>query len=216
MISPKALVKAAVRRYRPQLLYPVPVSSLQPERLYAYLDALWRTRDVPGDVVEVGCWLGGSAAIASRMLRRLSIQKRYVAIDTFSGFVTDQFDSDLASGVPLEYRGIYDTNSPKNVRRLLDHYGAPNVEVVQGDIVTLPVGRLPSMLSVGLIDVDLSVPVYCALSKLYPLLAPGGVILVDDCPEKTTWVGARLSYQRFSREHGLSEHYEFGMGIISV
>ena len=72
-----------MRRYRPQTLYPYPLSSLQPERLYYYLHTLWETRQVDGTVLEIGCWLGGTAAFASRMLARVDYPKRYVAVDTF-------------------------------------------------------------------------------------------------------------------------------------
>src|ERR1051326_1914968 len=83
----RGLTKRILRRYAPTQLYRRPVSSLRPERLYAYLDALWERRSLEGTIVEAGCYLGGTAAIAYQMLARTGFEKPYVCIDTFGGFV---------------------------------------------------------------------------------------------------------------------------------
>jgi hypothetical protein len=212
----RPFVREAIRRYQPRLLYPTPASSLQPERLYRYLDALWQARELDGAVVEVGCWLGGTSAIACGMLERAGFPKRYVAVDTFAGFVPDQFEHDARRGTPDDLRTIYDANSIETVRSLLDHWGRPEVELLQADIATLDPARLPETISVGLIDVDLDEPVYHGLQRIAPRLAVGGLILVDDCPEQTDWVGARLGYSRFMQERGLPERYELGMGLFEA
>jgi O-methyltransferase len=201
-------------RRRPQLVYPTPLSSLQPERLYAYLDVLFRAQAVQGDVVEVGCWVGGTAAIASRMLRRLGSSKRYVCVDTFSGFVPSQFEHDLELGVPQPDASLFKDSSVGMVRTLLDHYGCGDVQLVQGDIVTLDDHALPADVSVALVDVDLELPVAAALHKLWPRLSPGGTMLVDDCPEETSWRGAKQGYLSFLADVGLSEEYRFGLGVV--
>ena len=92
-------------------------------------------------------------------------------------------------------------------------HGAEFVELVEGDIARVPDSLFPPTVATCLVDVDLSEPTYAALSRIYPRLAPGGVILVDDCPPESSWK-ARLGYQRFVSEVGLLERYEFGMGIV--
>ena len=217
--KPAKLARAAfrelLRRYSPRLLYPVPASSLQPERLYAYLDALWQRRHLDGAIVEVGCWLGGTSAIASKMLARTGHPHRYLAIDTFNGFVPEQFAHDEMLGVPASDRAMFGQNSLETVRRLLDHWGAPDVELLQADIASLDSDRLPERIAVCLVDVDLDIPVYEALRRVFPRLESGGIILVDDCPDRTTWVGARIGYARFIRKIELDEKYAMGMGVLS-
>jgi hypothetical protein len=211
----RAGFRELLRRYSPRLLYPVPTSSLQPERLYAYLDALWQRRHLDGAIVEVGCWLGGTSAIASKMLIRTGHPHRYLAIDTFNGFVSEQFAHDQMLGVPANDRAMFDQNSPEMVRRLLDHWDAPGVEIMQADIATLDSDRLPERIAVCLVDVDLEIPVYESLRRVFPRLESGGIILIDDCPDRTTWAGARIGYAKFIGEIEADEQYSMGMGVLS-
>ena len=212
--SLQQIAKGVVRRYAPTKVYPRPVSALAPERLYAYLDAVWHRRELDGAIVEVGCWLGGTAALAHRLLRNTGFEKRYVCIDTFSGFVDEQFAQDVGHGTARQRRLDFSGNSLAIVTRLLRHYGCEQIELVQGDIATVPDERLPAEIAVALVDVDLDVPVYEGLRRVYPRLVPGGVAIVDDCPEGHSWPGARIAYKRFVDEQRLPEQYFLGMGIV--
>lgn len=198
----------------PTLVHPRPVSALQPERLYAYLDALWQRRDLPGVALEVGCLYGGTSAYAYKMLARTGHTRRYICIDTFGGFVKEHFDRDRTHGTPERLREAFSNNSYAMVRRLLDHYGAQGVELVPGDITNMPDRDLPEKVAVCLLDVDLDIPTYEGLRRIAPRLVPGGIVLVDDCPESTDWVGARIGYRRFMEERGEEPKYFMGMGIF--
>jgi O-methyltransferase len=199
----------------------VPVSVLGPERLYAYFDAIWQQRNVAGEVVEIGCWLGGTAALARQLLRNTGIEKRYVCIDTFTGFVPEQLAAERH--LPDDRRPTFTGASLETVRRLLRHYGCEDVELVAGDIMTLDEELLPPVIAVALVDVDLELPVYGALRRVWPRLAPGGVILVDDCPDdqaserayRFRFPGAKRAYVRFVDEIEHAPEYRLGMGIVT-
>jgi len=201
--------------HRPELLYPQPPVALQPERLRVYLNVLHERVGLDGDVVEVGCWLGGTAAIASRFLRRSGFKGKYVCIDTFDGFVAEQFEYDRVNfGVPESDRDIFDGNRESVLTRLLPLWGASEVELVRADIATIEPSRIPTRISACLMDVDLAIPIAEGLKRVWPNLTPGGIIVVDDCPPETSWAGAKVGYQRFVQSVGLAERYEAGFGII--
>jgi hypothetical protein len=208
------LVKGPALRLAPTLILPKPFFALQEERLYYYLDTLWQRREIDGCVVEVGCWLGGTAATAHRFLVQTGGSRRYVCIDTFGGFVPEQFQADLANGTPTAERKSFQSNSKAMVRKLLDYWDASAVELVQGDIVTLPEADVPSDIAVCLLDVDLELPIYAGLTRVAPKLVAGGIILVDDCPEDHTFAGARVGYARYCAEAGITEEYVFGFGVV--
>jgi O-methyltransferase len=203
------------QRRAPELFHPQPRTTLGPERLYAYFDALWRRRKLDGSVVEVGCYLGGTAALAFQLLRDTSHEKRYVCIDTFGGFVPEQFAHDVRThGLTSSERRGFSGSSKKMVERLLKLYGCDAVELIEADIVSLSVSSLPDAIAVALVDVELEIPVYEALEKLHPRLVSGGMILVDDCSVSSHFPGARSGYERFLRAHDLQPRFEFNMGIV--
>ena len=208
------LIKSPVLRLAPTLILPKPFCALEPERLYYYLDALWQRRAIDGCVLEVGCWLGGTAATANRFLDQMGRSRRYVCIDTFGGFVPDQFRADLANGTPLHTRKKFQTNSKAMVRKLLNYWEAPSVELVQGDIVRVPDAHIPSDIVACLLDVDLELPTYEGLKRVAPKLVPGGIILVDDCPDDAVFAGARVGYAKYCAEAGVPEEYVFGLGLL--
>jgi SAM-dependent methyltransferase len=201
--------KRSARRLLATKLYPRPISELHPGGLYAYLDALYQRRELEGAIVEVGCWLGGTAALAKRMMTRAGMRQPYVCIDTFGGFVPSQLAAEPAGSTGTTES--FASNSIDIVARLLRHWDAGDVRLVPGDIATLPDAAIPDQIAVALIDVDLKVPVYEGLRRIVPRLVPGGIVLVDDCADPD-WPGARAGYEQFAT----APEYFLGMGIVRV
>ena len=210
----RALLAERVKRLLAPLRYPQPVPELDVDRLYLYLDTLWHTRDVPGAVVEIGCFQCGTSAWAARFLRSIGRPRPYVCVDTFSGFPDDQFRDDVRVGTDASHRRGFGANSRALVAQLLERWECSSIQLVQADIVALAAETLPEHIAVALVDVDLQAPTRAALEKIHPRLAPHGAILVDDCAENGSFRGARLAYSEFVAEHRLPERYAFGMGCI--
>jgi O-methyltransferase len=192
--------------------------NLNPERYAIFLRALAQRRELPGAIVEVGCFRGKTAADAYRSLKDWGHERRYVCIDTFEGFVPEQFEEDRKLGTNPTFGTQFSFNTRRSVERMFKRLGYEQIEVVQGDIVEMPESNLPEQISVCLMDVDLAIPIHEGLRKIYPRLAPGGVALVDDCEEEgeTDWAGARVGYKRFVEETGLPERYDGGFGIVET
>ena len=191
-----------------------PISGLVPDNLYAYLDALHKKRALPGVVLEVGCYRGATTAIAFTFLARQGIKKEYICIDTFDGFREEHIHVDRLLGLVERNFSAFNQNSKEDVNNRLVSWGISQVKLVQGDISALPDDQLPQNIMVCLLDVDLKVPIYEGLKRIYPNLVPGGVILVDDCTDGTSWVGAIHGYKQFVNEYGLSEKYFMSFGVV--
>jgi len=207
------LIRATAKKVLAPVIYRFPPFGLQPERLATYLHGLLERQALPGDVAEIGCNLGGTSAIAARMLKRVGWTNRYICYDTFGGFVAEQFEADVARGTDKQRRDMFSANSMGLVRKILDQHGAPEVELVAGDIATIPDDRLSSAYSAVLLDIDLADPTYIALQRFWPRLVSGGVIYVDDCPAGYNWK-ARIGYEKFCSETGLTPRYEYGLGVL--
>jgi hypothetical protein len=197
------------------VLYRYPPIGLQPSELGIYLQELLNRSDIPGDVAEIGCSVGGTACIASALVKKYTPTKNYICYDTFAGFVKEQIEADISRGTPANVTAYYGGNSYGLVRRILNLHHCNEVRLVAGDIVTLPDEKLSSRYSVVLLDVDLAEPTYVALKRIYPRLSEGGVILVDDCRQDPgqRWQ-ARVGYQRFCDENGLGYQNRYGFGVV--
>src|SRR5690349_5170159 len=164
----KYQLKRIARQALVPLLYRYPPFALTPERLYLFLHHLVETKDVPGAVVEIGCNLGGTAVIAKQMMNRLGIDKPYICIDTFDGFVEEQFAADVALGTPAGDETMFSGNSKELVAKIMKRHRAGDIALVQGDVMQIPDRLLPEQCSLVLLDVDLTEPSYVALNRFWP------------------------------------------------
>lgn len=176
-------------------------------------ETLIDTMALDGDIVEVGCYLGGTAAVSAKMMKNLNCSRSYRVYDTFNGFTKAQWNVDAAKGVTSDVRNDFSSNSPQLTRWVLDKHGGKDVAIHQGDIGSISDTDLPAKISACLLDVDLTEPIYLGLARLYPRLQEGGMILIDDCDDEG-WYRAKLGYERYMSEISQSPTYKFGMGLL--
>jgi hypothetical protein len=210
-----AALRTAVKQVFAPFLYRFPPIGLEPPQLGVYINELLVRRDVPGDVAEIGCSVGGTACLASKVVKKYTKNKQYICYDTFGGFVEEQFVKDVLLGTPKRDLLRYTSNSYNLVRTILLLHGCPEVKLVKCDIATVSDDLLSDQYSVVLLDVDLSEPTYYGLKKIYPRLSKGGVILVDDCSDEVAQVWrARKGFEQFCQEMGLVAQVKFGLGVL--
>lgn len=128
---------------------------------------------------------------------------RYVAIDTFAGFtdnsVVHETEQRNKDGKVL--RQAFSLNRKRWLQAQLSLHELDAVEIIEGDAVEVNYSDLGE-LAFCLIDVDLYLPVREILPKVWQSLAPGGIIVVDDCKPNSLWDGAEQAYKEFCRERG--------------
>lgn len=202
----KLAIKNAVR----PLIYRFPPIMIRPERLLLWKQAVIDTRETEGEIIEVGCYLGGTSAVTAVMMRNVGIDKKYTVYDTFSGFIDNHVKADDADSL----KDHFSVNSPELTRWVLDRHGGHNVAIIKGDITALPDTDLPEKISACLLDVDLSEPIHLGLRRIYRRLSSGGIVLVDDCEEEC-WYKARHGYENFMKEIDQPPVYKYGMGILA-
>lgn len=159
---------------------------------------------IEGDLIEAGAWRGGASILMRATLDSLGERGRTVWVaDSFEGFPlsddTAQTDDDLGVfdflAVPLE-----------EVRSNFARFGLEHgVEFLVGFFdETLPqlVGRRWSLVR---LDADTYETTQLALRCLYPGLAVGGFLIVDDYGALDECAAA---VDDFRREHGITEPLE--------
>jgi hypothetical protein len=151
-------------------------------RLFAY-EALKRTLNIPGHIIEFGVWHGSNLLFMAKLLKMFSpnTHKQVIGFDNFAGLPSPaDVDGDFAKDAVGKYKGNLET-----LRAAIDLYELDGwVELVIGDAnQTIPEfekDRPESLVSLAYIDFDLYEPCATALKFLSNRLTVGGVIVFDE------------------------------------
>lgn len=157
------------------------------------------SQGIPGDVVECGTALGGSAALMALTLRRMETQRAIWLFDTFEGLPAPSFEdpdrelADLFTGTCV--------GTLEEVRELFQRLDvADDVRFVKGLFQnTLPVTPI-AQISLLHIDGDWYESVKVCLDNFYDKVVPRGVIQFDDYGY---WKGARKAIDEFLRRRNV-------------
>ena len=162
--------------------------------------------DIPGAAVEIGCNQGWTTCFLLEAMLEQGVEREYVCIDTFTGFTREDVNFEYENRGKTN--GMYDDNFIINDPRWLDasmrRFGYSNVRVHKADAKSFDYQAL-GQIAFALIDVDLYRPVKESLERIFPQMARGGVILIDDCGggEGGRWDGAYQAFEEFCEDRGI-------------
>jgi O-methyltransferase len=187
----------------PELLERVqPISKQSPERMNALIAALQNLdgRNIAGDIVECGVWRGATAIIS----RIISPDRKVWMYDTFDGMTApERIDvSHLGRSALLSYQWKIDNGGKWAKATLTEVMGnlatfgiSDGVVPVIGDVsTTLLDFELPFRIALLRLDTDFYRSTLIELQMLYPRLARGGILIIDDYGH---WLGARQAVNEY-------------------
>lgn len=181
----KSSIKEIVRANAPVETVRYLSSVIPPNRLDFLANKCRETLlQVPGNVLEVGTYRGGSLSRLAEVLMEICPEYRVIGIDTFTGHP-------YSDGHPVHPKGKYSDVDLQQLRCAIDEYkwGA-QVELHKGRVEEILSSLDIKEIAFAHIDCDLYLPVrYCAL-EIPPLMKKGGLIYFDDyghehCPGAT-------------------------------
>jgi O-methyltransferase len=190
-----------------------PHTMTTPPRIYTLARAVEYVagRGIPGALVECGVWRGGSMMAVALTLLRLGVTDRDLYLfDTFTG-MTEPGDEDVKhsgeSAADLLAGESRDSEqwalAPLElVREAVLGVGYPQARIhfVQGPVEeTLPTSA-PNEIALLRLDTDWYSSTKHELVHLYPRLAHGGVLIVDDY---AYWQGARRAVDEYIETNDL-------------
>ena len=197
----------------------LPYTLTSVQRLVAVVDAVryCTARELPGAFAECGVWRGGSVLAMALTLQQLGRADRDLYLyDTFEGMTAPtEHDVSRHERPALEtwrraqeaggraWSELFDPAQfgEEAVRELLHATGYPaeRVHVVRGAVEeTLP-EHAPEALALLRLDTDWYESTRHELRELYPRLAAGGVLIVDDYGH---WEGARRAVDEYFAAEG--------------
>jgi O-methyltransferase len=192
----------------------VPFTQTTPEGIAATCGAVDYVvkHGIPGACVECGVWRGGSAMAIALTLRELGdVERDLHLFDTFEGMPEPGEPDVTVEGTDAHGEWVRGRRGDSNawnyapldeVRSavLSTGYPAERIHFVQGKVEdTLPAAA-PDRIAVLRLDTDWYESTRHELVHLFPRLATGGVLIVDDYG---FWAGARQATDEYFASEGI-------------
>jgi len=146
-----------------------------------------KQEQVAGVFVELGVYKGESA----RVIHRMDPDRHFHLFDTFSGFPAGDLHGEAGEAATYTTNHFADTDAAAVIRRIS---GNRNIIIHRGYFPDSAAG-FNERVALANIDADLYLPTKAGLGVFYPLLAPGGIILVHDYNYK--WPGVIRAVDEF-------------------
>lgn len=189
-----------------------PYTLTSPERglgLYTAVEHLCR-HDIPGDIVECGVYKGGSSMLAAlALLEQHPRPERMIWLyDTFSGMTEPgEHDAIAVSGQAAAERfspGWWEAGL-EEVRKAMSLTGYPEdqLKFVPGDVMKTLGESTPQKIALLRLDTDWYESTRRELEILYPLVSPGGFVIIDDYGHFT---GAKKAVDEYFGKSGNGAH----------
>lgn len=155
----------------------LPTSLVSTEQLSLLLQHLHLIHifEIPGDVVEMGCFAGGTSIALQRLLTEIQSPKELHVYDSFEGLpIPDEKDSNRYAG-PGSMKV-----TAEQLKQNFDNAYVKLPIVHKGWFDQLTPADYPESIAFAFIDADYHASVLTALENIYPRLAPNAVCFIHD------------------------------------
>jgi hypothetical protein len=185
-------------------------SALYYDRLYTIYQSLLYLKSVAGpgesiNLVESGVYRGGTSYFIASVADDLALNITHHAFDTFEG----HSEEDIDSNVEIKHRAkSFSNTSYADVKDFLSKYN--NVLIYKGRFQDTCNNLDGQKIHFAHLDMDIYMPTLFALNYLDQILAPGGIMLLDDHRFKTC-PGVEKALEEFMALHS---NY-FGISLLT-
>lgn len=184
------------------------------ERMYAAYSAInyIEQNGIDGSVVECGVWKGGTMMLMADRLKQLnSVNRKLYLYDTYEG-MTEPSDKDVDySGKETKSRWESSNKtthvdwcyaSLEEVKNNLttSNYPQEKLEYVKGKVEETIPKVTPEKIAILRLDTDWYESTKHELIHLFPLLSPGGILILDDYG---FWKGQREAVDEYFKNHNI-------------
>lgn len=153
---------------------------IEPDELQVILTELEKTIDtnIPGDVVEFGCYSGTTSLFIQRLLIAKKSDKKFYVYDSFDGLPEKTKEDESPLGVDFKRGELRCTKAGfiHNFRKA----NLPVPIVCKKWFHEVDDEELPSKIAFAFLDGDYYKSIRSSLSLVLPRTTKGGVVVVDD------------------------------------
>jgi O-methyltransferase len=193
-----------------------PFTMVSRERLYAHFLAVRYVAEnnIEGDIVECGVWRGGTSMLGAMTLLGMNQPLRQLWLyDTFAG-MTAPTDDDVSPWNDVNAPKLWKKSQKRElntwcyasldeVRKNLTStaYPAELTKFIAGDVIETLKISVPDKIAVLRLDTDWYESTRAEMDVLFPRLAKGGVLLIDDYG---AWKGCKKAVDEYLSAHKIA------------
>ena len=161
------------------------------------LNFIKNTRDVSGDILELGTWLGGFTYLMAKYLNMTNSDKRIITCDSFEGMpekmTKGRKETDGLLKVDIEL-----------VKEKFKRFGVDDrITIVKGRIEKTLLTLDEKTFSFALIDTAAYDSLKFALEFIYPRLSKNGIITFDDYLKPNQGLASAQAIDEFCEKNNL-------------
>lgn len=174
------------------------------------LRELARTRRMPGDVVEFGCYVGTTSVYLADVLRGSG--KQLWLYDSFAGLPEKRTEDRSPAGEQFRAGELLATK--KELIRNLRQANVPMPRITKSWFSDLTQEQVPNEISFAFLDGDYYDSILDPLRLIWSRLTPGAIVVVDDYANEAL-PGAAKAVDGWRRTHVVKQFkVEASLGII--
>lgn len=191
--------------------YPIVSDQVDAAELKVILHELQKMldADVPGDVVELGCYVGTTSLFLQRMLRETG--KVLHVYDSFAGLPPKVQQDASPAGEQFRQGELTATKA-----QLIKHFkqaGLPLPVIHKAWFEQLALQDMPEQISFAFLDGDFYTSILSSLEVVWPRLSPGAVVIVDDYNTEAL-PGVRRAMEEWAKEHAFRLRTQASLAIV--
>jgi O-methyltransferase len=198
-----------------QLLDKFPIVSDQVSRpaLRVVLGELEKTLDAktPGDIVELGCYIGTTSLFIRRVLDAYGQPRVFHAYDSFAGLPDKSPQDSSAAGV--DFVGGELNVSKKQFLEEFRRAGLRPPITHKAWFKDLTAADLPDTIAFAFLDGDFYESILTSLRLVWPRLSQDGIIAIDDY-QRETLPGVDRAVRDFFQNKPISLRQEHNIAVI--
>jgi O-methyltransferase len=192
--------------------YPIVSDQIDRAELRVIVRELQKTiaAGVPGDVVELGCYVGTTSLFLQRLLAGTG--KTLHVYDSFAGLPPKVSADASPVGEQFKEGELLATKA-----QLVKHFkqaGLPLPVIHKAWFEQLTVADTPDVISFAFLDGDFYTSILASLKVIWPKLAPGAIVVIDDYQTEAL-PGVRQAVKEWSRDHSFRLRNEASLAIIT-
>ncbi len=184
------------------------------------LNVIWRElanvleRKIPGDIVEFGCYAGTTSLFIRRLLNEQgeSRARAFHVYDSFEGLPEKGSHDQSAAGT--EFQAGQLQVSKKEFLHQFKAAGLQPPVVHKGWFNELTDGDVPQQIAFAFLDGDFYDSIRDSLALVWPRLAPGATVLVDDYARESLPGATKAVHDFLHGKHTKAIPYEHNIAIV--